>query len=164
MVVAFVATPLMHTLDFVFLTYSIPFGLSSGFFDCMSIITLREYFDRYLGFATGMRFASTALGAVVFNYLIPVFIDGIGWKKTFFALSSFGTLYVIYAMAYRTPISRKGAFDVISAKDQEIKAAADILGENTLSYGFLRNKGFSLFLTGNFLFVSVAMVPPMFMV
>lgn len=164
LVCAFVSTPFMPSLNFLFLTYSIPFGISAGFLDCMSIVTLQEYFDEFLGLATGLRFAALDVGGVAFGFLLPIFIASVGWKKTFFAFSSLGVAFVVYAMAYRKPVSRKEAFDVISAKDQEIVASREISEKTRARCTFLRNKGFLVVLAGSVLFFSICLVPTMFIV
>lgn len=163
-VFTFTSTPFMPSLNFVFLTYSIPFGISAGFLDCLSIITLREYFDKHLGLACGLRFASVATGGMTFNYFLPIFIERLSWKKTFFAFSSLGAAFVVYALVYRSRDSGKEAFDVISAKDQEIEASEEISRKIGASYGFVRNKGFLLVLTASALYFGICVVPAMFVV
>lgn len=154
----------MTTMIYLFITFSAPFGIAVGFLDCLSIITLPDYFDDYLGFATGIRSASISLGAIMFGYLLPILIDSLGWKKTFFTCSSLGAVCVVYSMAYHPPLSRKQEKDVILAEDQEIVAAAEISRKARSSYGFLRNKEFVSILIGSLLFVSVVGIPSMFIV
>ena len=100
-VLTFVSTPFMPNLNLIFLTFSIPFGIGSGVLECLSIVTLREHFDRNLGLATGIRSAWISTVGILYSYLLPIFFDAIGWRKTFFALSSLGAACVVYVIAYR---------------------------------------------------------------
>ena len=100
-VFSFVSTPFMPNLNLLFLTFSIPFGIGSGVLECLSIVTLREHFERNLGLATGIRSACVSTIGILYNYLLPIVFDAIGWRKTFFALSSLGATCVVYVIAYR---------------------------------------------------------------
>ena len=100
-VFSFVSTPFMPNLNLLFLTFSIPFGIGSGVLECLSIVTLREHFERNLGLATGIRSAWISSTGILYTYLLPIFFNAIGWRKTFFALSSLGAACVVYVIAYR---------------------------------------------------------------
>ena len=160
---AFISTPFMPKLHFLYLTYSIPFGIGAGFIDCFSVITLREFFAKYLSIALGMRFAASSIGQIVWSYLLPVLLDAVGWRKTFMAFSSFSIACIFYAMVYRRPTVHQTG-EKISAKDHDIADAAAIPRKRGASYGFLRNTAFLFLLVACLMVALVIAVPAMFIV
>ena len=67
---SYLTTPLVPSANYLFLTYCIPQGIGCGFMDCLSLTILPEFFDKYVGLATGIRLACVATGSMIFNYIL----------------------------------------------------------------------------------------------
>ena len=153
----------MPSLDLIFLTYSVAFGIGTGFFDCFSIITLREYFDKYLGLATAIRFASIGIGVMMYNFILPILFDTIGWKKTFFALSALlGMPCFACAMVNHSIESHGQESRQLIEEDKALEIKTSKKTET--SNGFLRNRTYLFLLIGNVPFVFVVLSPAIFLV
>jgi hypothetical protein len=161
-VFAFVSTPHIPNLGYIFLTYSIPFGIATGFHECITVVSLREYFSKQLGLATGVRYAATGIGTVLVSYLIPIILDVAGWHAMITSFASLGLMYAVLAMSYKPlPI----------VEENDASAAILHRKEDELQYGclqatksLLKDKRMLLFLTGNALFSVVQYIPNIFMV
>jgi MFS family permease len=162
-VLAFLTTPHVPNLEYIFLTYSIPFGIAAGFHECVSVVSLREYFGKQLGLATGIRFAGSAVGPMIFSYLIPIIFDLAGWHTMMTCFSSLGLMFILYASTYKplTILEDADSSDSMLHTREEDKDKIDLLKAIKL---LLKEKRILMVLTGNALFSVVEYVPNMFMV
>lgn len=162
-VFAFVSTPHVPKLEYIFLTFSIPFGIACGFYECISVVVLPQYFDKILGLATGIRYAGNGSGPMIFSYFIPILYDSAGWHAMMTAFSGLGLMFVFFAWSYKPlPIVVDAEFsDVILHTKQDEDATLDLLQVTKL---FVKDKRISLMLIGIALFSLVEYTPNMFMV
>ena len=160
----FVTTPHMSNLDFLFLTYSIPFGFACGFHECVTVVTLREFFDKYLGLATGIRYAVSSAGPMLFSFLIPIIYDVAGWNTMMSCFAALGIMFVVFAISYHPLPTRdhEDSSDIIAATEQSTTHLKMDLMKRTKT--LLKEKKVWLMLTGNVLFSFVEYTPNMFMV
>ncbi len=163
-VLAFISTPNIPKIEYIFLTFSIPFGIATGFHECVSVVSLREYFSKQLGLATGIRYTANAIGPMVFSYLIPIIFDLVGWHTLMTCFSGCGLMFAVYAMSYKPlPIVEEDdSSDVmLHPTRKENKVEIDLL---QVTKSLLKDKRILMFLTGNALFSVVEYIPNIFMV
>lgn len=94
-------TPFMTNLNMVFVTFSIPFGSAMSFIFTLSVTTQREYFDKYFGFAVGVRFCANSLGSVVLSFILPIILAELGYKMTFLSLLVIVPIILCYGFVAR---------------------------------------------------------------
>lgn len=157
-----VTTPLVPSANYLFLTYCIPVGFGVGFIDCLSVTILPEFFDKYVGLATGFRLAMVATGSMIYSFLFPLMIEAMGWKKMFYCMTFVGPVLLFYAFFYKpAPADRK----IIATEDSDTKATGDASEGNLRQRrSFLRDHGFQLIVIGCVPFLFAVGVPMMFMV
>ena len=162
--IGYLTTPLVPSANYLFLSYCIPLGIGVGFMDCLSVTILPEFFDKYLGLATGIRLASVATGSMICTYLFPMLIESMGWKNMFYCLSSIGAVLLFYAFFYKTEPTILTNREVVVAKDSDIKAISDVGQPSAKRPAFLQDRGFQLIVIGCIPFLFAVGVPLMFMV
>ena len=178
----FLITPSVSSANYLFFTYCIPVGVGVGFVDCLTITILCEYFQKSLGLATGIRLACVATGSMMFSYLYPILIEIMGWKKTFYCVSSLGTTLIVLAFSYRkstvladhkvvvandADLKSGNDADLKSTNDADLKSASELnrpAWQTSTVQEFLRDRGFQLIVLGCVPFLFVIAVPLMFMV
>ena len=161
---SYLITPLAPTANYLFLTYCIPQGLGVGFMDCLSMTTLPEYFRKYVGLAMGIRLACVATASMIFNYLIPIFIESVGWKTMFQCFSSIGAAFVTYALIYRPTSSVTTDCEVVVKKESNVKEQVDECLPEEKQLTFTQDRGFQLIVIGCIPFLFSIAVPLIFMV
>ena len=67
----------------------------------LSIVSLRQYFSKYFGFAVGVRFAANSIGAVVVSFILPSLFSELGYKITFLSLLVIAPIVVCYGCVSR---------------------------------------------------------------
>ena len=145
------ATPFVPNMNYVFLTFSIPIGISTSFISVLSIITQREYFSKYYGLAIGLRYSANALGSVVISFILPLTLDRIGFKHTLLSMIALSPFILCYGL-----VSRHQVTDYRSYKNE--KSTKKIYCE------FLQDRSFTLSLSGIVLFMGCSMIPHLLMV
>ena len=146
-----VITPFVLNMNFIFLTYAIPIGISISFISTLSIITQREYFSKYFGFAIGVRYSANALGSVVMSLILPIAFDGIGFKHTFLSMLSLLPFVLFYGLVFRHP-------------DTDIRSYKYEKSTKNIYWEFLRDKSFTLSLVGIALYMFCSTIPHILMV
>ena len=149
-VVGYLTTPLVTSANYLFLTYCIPLTLGVGTADCLTIIILAEYFQKSLGLATGIRYACKGTGSMMFSYLFPILIERMGWRKTFYCISSFGAVLIILGLCYRRPAIR-GEQKILLPDEPDLKPASEAnepITTTSRGRAFLRDRGFQLIVLG----------------
>lgn len=159
---SFISTSYVPNLEYVFLTYSIPFGIACGFHECITVISLRDYFNIYLGRATGIRYAGQRCGPTIFCFLIPIVFDIAGWSTMMACFSSLGLMFLLLAISYRPPPNLNNADGAVQRTKQEKKVKIIDCLHVTLS--LLKDKQILMILSGNVLFSVVEYIPNMFVV
>ena len=148
-----IITPFVPNMNFVFLTYAIPTGISISFISTLSIVTQREHFSKYFGFAIGVRYSASALGSVVMSFILPLAFNGMGFKNTLLSLIAFLPFILCYGLVSRHQVTD---VDIRSYKYQ--KSTKNIYWE------FLQDRTFTLSLVGVALYLLCSTIPFIFMV
>ena len=162
-VLVFIITPIMPSLELIFLTYSIPFGIVTGMHESISVVSLREYFSKKLGLATAVRYVGNATGPMVFSYLIPIIYESAGWHKMMSCFSALGLVFIVFAVCYK-PFPRMHEKQDSSAMlhtKQENYTKMNLL---QATKWLLKDKRALMVLAGVALFSVVEYTPNMFMV
>ena len=175
MVPTFFLTPLMPTMNLLFLTFSIPYGITCSIIYCAVFTTILEYFDRRRGTAFGVVIGCNALGTTMYSFFLPVLMNRVGWKETSWILTGMSFICVIFALVYRKPESRRQCS--VNGEDVEVKLNGKKMEVNlkecTLEdeddhlrtyCQLLKNKRFLMSLISFVSFTSVALMPSVFMV
>ncbi|XP_028397750.1 monocarboxylate transporter 12-like [Dendronephthya gigantea] len=148
---SFLITPFVENMNIIFLTFSIPIGLSISMISTLSVTTQREYFSKYYGSAICIRYGATALGTVVVSFVLPFVFDGVGYKNTFLCMLAFLPVIVCYGL-----VSRDQVTNIESHKNE--KSTKKIYLE------LLQDKTFTLGLAGIALQMLSITIPHVFMV
>ena len=146
-------TPFMTNMNVVFLTYSIPFGCSLSLVTNLSVITLREYFSKYFGFAVGVRFSANALGTVVVSFTVPIILAELGYKMTFVSLLAVAPIVFCYGFVARHHVRQ----------DTELRKRSEKSVIN-LYKEFLQDKSFAICLVAIGMYFFTCYIPMIFMV
>ena len=162
--ISYLTTPSVPSVNYLFLSHSVLQGAGWGFVDCLSITVLREYFDKYAGFATGIRLACTATGSMIFNFLFSIIIKDMGWKNMFYCFSSTGAALLFLAFCYRKKPAISSNREIIATDESSVKDASVLDQPRSKRPSFLRDRGFQLIVIGCFPFLFAVGVPLMFMV
>lgn len=163
---SYIVTPFMPSIDYLFLTYCVGLGFGVGFIDCTTVVILPEFFDKYIGLATGFRLAGVAATSMTFNFLVPILVDKMGWRNVLFCFSSVGLLLILYAFFYRKKPRINADNAVEASTEQENKVVIPVFEHTSYNtkLGFIRNRGFQLIVLGCIPYLFAVGVPTMFMV
>ena len=156
-VLAFLVTPFMPNLNFLFISFSIPFGIVVSFVGTLSITTQRKYFHKYYGFAVGVRYCSNSLGAIAFSFTLPIIIQAIGVEKTFLSLLVLTPVFLCSALAYLSNVDD-------TQTDHDISRNTEPLTRRNIYYEFLQDKSFLLYLASSGVFFFSINIPMVYMV
>lgn len=169
----FLLSPSMPTMNLLFLTFSVPFGVTCSIIDCATVATISEYFDKYRGVAFGLRIGTAALGTMMYSFSLPVLMSEIGWKTTFGILISMSCICVFYASVYRRPLVE---CSVAGTEPLKINSSCKKINVNLIKrvmrdeddlrmyHRLLKDKKFLMFLLPSITFYAVVLMPPIFMV
>lgn len=147
-------TPFMTNLNIVFFTFSIPFGIALSFANILSITTQREYFDKYFGFAVGVRFCANSLGSVVLSFILPIILAALGYKMTFLSMLVIVPIILFYGF-----VARNHTHQETGARELQNGKSVILLYKE-----ILRDKSFTTCLSGLTIFFLICFVPMIFMV
>ena len=147
-------TPFMTDLNVVFLTYSIPFGCSLSLVSTLSVITLREYFSKYFGFATGLRFSGNATGSVAISFVLPIILAETGYKMTFVSLLVFAPIILCYGFVAR----HHHVHQDTELRKTDGKSAINLYKE------FLQDRSFTICLIAIGMYFFTSFIPTIFLV
>ena len=147
----------MPNLNFLFISYSIPFGIAASVVATLSITTQRKYFDKYYGFAVGVRFCSNSLGGIAFSFTLPIIIQAIGVEKTFLSLLVLTPVFLCSALAYLSNVDD-------TQTDHDISRNTEPLTRRNIYYEFLQDKSFLLYLASSGVFFFSINIPMVYMV
>ena len=147
-------TPFMTDLNIVFLTYSIPFGCSLSLVSTLSVITLREYFSKYFGFAVGLRFGANAIGSVAVSFVLPIILAEVGYKMTFVSLLVFAPIVLCYGFVARHHHMHQDT----ELRKRDRKSAINLYKE------FLQDKSFTICLIAIGMYFFTCFIPLIFLV
>ena len=156
-VLAFLVTPFMPNLNFLFISFSILFGIVVSFVGTLSITTQRKYFHKYYGFAVGVRYCSNSLGAIAFSFTLPIIIQAIGVEKTFLSLLVLTPVFLCSALAYLSNVDD-------TQTDHDISRNTEPLTRRNIYYEFLQDKSFLLYLASSGVFFFSINIPMVYMV
>lgn len=148
---SFVLTLFAPNMNYVFFTFSLPFGISTSFTSTLSIITLRDYFNKRYGFAVVTRYSAGALGSGVMSYVLPIIFHVFGFHYTLLILLGLCPLLLLYGIA--------GGRNVTTMTSQDEKKMA-----KHVYMEFLQDKSFTFSLVAIVLFFSSLTIPHVFMV
>ena len=154
-VLTFLVTPFMPNLNFLFISYSIPFGIVMSFVGTLSITTQRKYFDKYYGFAVGVRYCSNSIGAIAFSFTLPIIIQAIGVEKTFLYLLVLTPVFLCSALAYLSNVDDT---------QTDISRSTEPLTRRNIYYEFLQDKSFLIYLASSGVFFFSIIIPMVYMV
>lgn len=159
---SFILSPMVHTLNLFFLTFSVPFSVAGSIIACATFTTILEHFDKYRGVAFGVRLGSNALGTVLYSIILPVLLTEIGWKRTFWILIGICFITICYALLHNDTPSTSDC----SRCNSDEEGLPKVLTKDDIRtyYRLLRNKECIVFLVANTIFSSVVFMPPVFMV
>ena len=146
-------TPFMTDINIVFLTYSIPFGSSLSILATLSVITQREYFSKYFGFAVGVRFSANSIGAVVMTFILPIILAELGYKMTFVSLLVFAPIILCYGF-----VGRHHVHQDTESTERSGKSVINLYKE------FLQDKSFTISLVAIAMYFFTCYIPIVFMV
>ena len=156
-VLAFLVTPFMPNLNFLFISYSIPFGIAASVVATLSITTQRKYFDKYYGFAVGVRFCSNSLGGIAFSFTLPIIIQAIGVEKTFLSLLVLTPVFLCSALAYLSNVDD-------TQTDHDISRNTEPLTRRNIYYEFFQDKSFLIYLASSGVVFFSIIIPMIYMV
>jgi nitrate/nitrite transporter NarK len=143
----------MTNISIVFLTYSIPFGSSLSIVATLSVITQREYFSKYLGFAVGVRYSANSIGAVVVSFILPIIFAALGYKMTFVSLLVFAPIILCYGF-----VGRHHVHQDTESTERSGKSVINLYKE------FLQDKSFTISLVAIAMYFFTCYIPIVFMV
>ena len=95
--VGVIATSLVQSINYMFLTYGVMVGIGAGLIAAPSLAIIPELFDKYVSIATGIAIAGTTFGLMFFSSVLPTLLQGLGWQKTLWILGSIGPLISLCA-------------------------------------------------------------------
>ena len=108
--IAMLSSSFVTSIDQLFITYSLPFGLGN----CLAFSTTMSlpgvYFDKYVSVTTGIIVSGSSFGTLILSPISQALISSIGWRnafRTFACLTIVATLggfsYQEGARRSRTP-------------------------------------------------------------
>ncbi|XP_028408308.1 monocarboxylate transporter 4-like [Dendronephthya gigantea] len=101
-----VATSLVTTINYMYLTYGVLIGISGALVYAPAMSSIPEIFAKHVSIATGIGSAGSMMGLIFFSFVLPELLDGLGWRKTLWCLSAIGPLISVIGFALpRTAIA-----------------------------------------------------------
>lgn len=162
----FILSPMVPSMDLLFLTFSIPFAISGSIIGCATYTTIEGYFEKYVGVAFGIRSGANALGIIMYSFLLPILLTEIGWNRTFWILTGICFITICYGLVYYDSQS----FDDYSLgsvsvdTDSTVAPVKEINDDLRIYLRLLKHKEFVVFFVANTVFAFVVFMPPVFMV
>lgn len=92
MTVGAVATSLVTTINYMYLTYGVLIGISGALVYAPAMSTIPEIFEKHVSIATGIGSAGSMMGLIFFSLVLPELLDGLGWRKTLWCVAAIGPL------------------------------------------------------------------------
>ena len=158
----FILSPMVPTMNLLFLTFSLPFAIAGSIIDCATFTTILKYFEEYKGFAFGTRLGANALGTIMYSFILPIFLTEIGWERTFWILIGICFITMCYGLLHNDSPSASDC--TVSNQDEELRPKDLKKDDMRIYYKLLKNKELIVFLTANTVFSLVIFMPPVFMV
>ena len=158
----FILSPMVPTMNLLFLTFSIPFAISGSIIDCATFTTILKYFEKYKGVAFGTRLGSNALGTIMYSFIFPILLTEIGWERTFWILIGICFITMCYGLLHNDSPSASDC--TVGTPDGDVMPKDITQDDVQIYYRLLKNKECIVFLTANTIFCSVVFMPPVFMV
>lgn len=90
-------TSLAKTINHMFFSYSLLFGLGASCVRTCTFLIAAKYFHRRRSFATGVVSSGPGIGMFVYGPLIQKLLDWIGLQNTYRALTGFSLLVCLLA-------------------------------------------------------------------
>ena len=152
--VGILATSLVNSVNFMFLTYGILVGVGSALVYSPAFAVIPEYFAKYVSMATGIGSSGMTLGLVFFSFTLPIMLGKVGWRKTLWGIAAIGPLISVCGLAFSKP-------KVQPTSDVSAEKAAQGARKDDESWlkGLLKKKSFVLWCIASFIFASVEFVP-----
>ena len=89
-----------HSLNLIYFTHSLVFGLGVCFtFNC-SYLVIAQYFKEKLSMATGIVALGTSVGVLFTGPLLQVLLDSFDWRGTYRVAAAYFTIICILSLTY----------------------------------------------------------------
>jgi MFS family permease len=87
-----VATSLVNTLNYMYLTYGVLIGISGALIYAPAIATIPDLFTKHVSIATGIASTGSMIGLIFFSFVLPTLLDEFGWRKALWCVAAIGPL------------------------------------------------------------------------
>ena len=163
----FIFSPMVPSMDFLFLTFSLPTAVACSIISCATVTTINECFERHQGVAFGIRSSMNALGTVMFSFVLPILLTELDWQRTFWILAGISFITICYAFLYND------AGTTENYRSERVCSVSTVISVRTKEFSkddlriywkLLKSKKVVVFLMAHAVFAIVVFMPPVFMV
>lgn len=91
------------SLSWMYLTFSIVWGLGASLSFFASLLVLRFYFNQKLSLANGIAMTGSAIGTLVMNFALGKMNDSLGWRVSWRILSAIAAGSCVSGCAFLPP-------------------------------------------------------------
>ena len=137
------ASSFATTLQPLFVTYGVIWGLGSSLGLFPSLVILTKYFRRRLALASGMALAGAAIGTLAYGPFIQTLSSKYGLAVTFRILAGVQSLMFLSALTFRPVESEK----------------AQLNRKKMCDFAIFRNRGYAIWVAALCIFMLVFLVP-----
>lgn len=97
-IISLLVTSLMPRLEYLFLTFSLLFGLGTSLTYTPTMCMAADYFNKYLTVATGLMVAGSSVGTLLMSPITQYSIASMGWRNSMRLHA--GLMLLVYGTAY----------------------------------------------------------------
>ncbi|ESO84236.1 hypothetical protein LOTGIDRAFT_94870, partial [Lottia gigantea] len=135
------------SMEVLYVTYSVMYGIGASLVINCVMVLANSYFDKHLGFATGLVCSGSSIGALVLAPLSHFIIQTFGWRMAFrFFSATF--VCVGFLNCCVKPIKRKRKGDYEQDKNNTIENEMSFEAKVSKRPSLFRNRAFILWVIG----------------
>ena len=110
-------TSFSGSLNFMYFTHSLVFGLGVCFIYNCSYLVTAQYFKEKLSMATGIVALGASVGVLFTGPLLQVLLDSFGWRGTYRVVAAYFTIVCILSLTYNPNVQKTTEIEFINNKD-----------------------------------------------
>ena len=107
-------TSFSHSLNLMYFTHGLVFGLGICFiYNCNYLVTA-QYFKENLSMATGIVALGASVGVLFTGPLLQVLLDSFGWRGTYRVAASYFTIVCVLGLTYNPNVQKTTEIEFIN--------------------------------------------------
>ena len=110
-------TSFSGSLNLMYFTHCLVFGLGVCFIYNCSYLVIAQYFKEKLSMATGIIALGASVGVLFTGPLLQVLLDSFGWRGTYRVVAAYLTIVCILSLTYNPNVQKRTEIEFINNND-----------------------------------------------